>query len=137
MPWDEFHSTTSPVATENSEQLFENDSEKSSEAEAIAESSDEINNSYAGRSRFSPANAVTNAVTSSSIDRAAVEERYKQLCRDLCPLFDRFGRTFTDLAPHLWQYAEPDSTLPRNPAARGSDPFHSLEARLISLLRER
>lgn len=85
-----------------------------------------------GRSRFEPPLPATVSPTN-NID---VEERYQQLLRDVCPLFDRLGRIFTDIAPHIWQRVEPNSTL-RTTGNRTSDPLHSLEARLMSLLRER
>ena len=64
-----------------------------------------------------------------------IDERLQLLTRDACPLFDRFGRLLSDLSPHLWTRAMPGITRPA-PANR-FDPFQSLEARLLSLLRER
>ena len=68
-------------------------------------------------------------------EHSSVEHNFQRACRDISPIMDRFGRIMSDVSVQLWNQVEPGSI--RNQNTRNSDPFNSLEARLLSLLRER
>lgn len=70
---------------------------------------------------------------------ADAEQQLHATARSLTPLVDRAGRVLMDLSPHLWELSEPGALAMQQQAAtqHAMDPFQSLEARFLSLLRER
>lgn len=39
-----------------------------------------------------------------------VDEELRRICNDLCPIFDRLGRTLTDISPHLLRFSNRNMT---------------------------
>lgn len=70
---------------------------------------------------------------SESIDN---DNDFRRHARDLAPLLDRVGRLMSDVSVQLWNQVEPGSYR-TSPNPRTLDPLNTLEARLLSLLRER